>query len=57
MLECFLYKRAQPALDSVGVCSMEFSRAIFIGEKLVFEMRDWIIPIKSKSVLSFGRSA
>ena len=30
---------------------------MFVGEKLVFEMRDSVIPIKSKSMSSFVRSA
>ena len=56
MYECFLlmYKRAPPALDSVGVCSVAlFARAMFVGEKSVFEMHDSVISIKSMSMLSF----
>ena len=30
---------------------------MFVGEKLVFEMHDSVIPIKSKSLSSFVRSA
>ena len=60
MNECLLlmYKTVSPALDSVDVCSIaQFARAMFIGEKLVFEMRDLVIPINSKSMASSLRSA
>ena len=53
-----MYKTVSPALDSVDVCSIaQFARAMFIGEKLVFEMRDLVIPINSKSMASSLRSA
>ena len=55
LYECFLlmYKTAPTALDSACVCSIvHFSKAIFVGEKLVFEIR-----IKSKPMLSSVRSA
>ena len=52
-----MYKRAPPALDSVGVCSVAlFARAMFVGEKSVFEMHDSVISIKSKSMLSFVKN-
>ena len=45
-------------LDLVGTCLIvSFSRAMLIGEKLVFELRDSVIPIKSKSMSSFVRNA
>ena len=52
LYKCFLLmdKRAPPAFGSVGVYSIAyFSRAIFVGEKSVFEMRDLVIP-KSQSL-------
>ena len=53
-----MYKKAPPALDWVGVCLTEqFARAMFVGKKLVFEMRDSIIPRKSKSLSISVRSA